>query len=348
MQLPLLSHPNIFLGFEILSFGTYLIILIREISAKHFWRIFEILSCTVFGMILEIGNTYLAHTYSYSPNFLIQVFHVPLAIGCGWATIIYSAMLLSDQYNLPWHIRPYMDALTALILDLSLDSIAIRLRFWTWLIPFNEEWYGVPFENLIGWLLVALVFSFVIRFLRTLNPRRRWTVFFMVVSPALEYLLLFLALLVFSAIAVLPHGINNWQSLLHFNYQPNLSVLYNPEVQLWKLIVLVAILTELVHQTVMGIVRNRQPYLVHFDAVSFSVLTSIHLFFFAALFMSGIYQTLPFLVALSLATFILHLLLHFLPYLLRPKTAVYFFRHLEKSIKNRERDLEHLVDKSLR
>ena len=86
--------------------------------------------------------------------------------------IIYSAMLLSDQYRISWTIKPVFDAFTALVLDLSMDAIAIRLGFWNWGIPFNQEWYGVPFANLFGWIAVVFTFSFIIRFIRTLNPKR--------------------------------------------------------------------------------------------------------------------------------------------------------------------------------
>jgi len=158
-------HVDYFLIFEILGFISFLLIVAREIYLRNFSRLFEIVSCAIFGLILEIGDTYLAHTYSYNQSFLVKLAHVPVSIGLGWAVIIYCAMLLSDQYNIPWTLRPFMDALTALTLDLSMDVVAIRLGFWSWTIPLDKEWYGVPFENLVGWILVVLSFSFLIRFI---------------------------------------------------------------------------------------------------------------------------------------------------------------------------------------
>jgi len=196
-----MNYFNYFVIFESIVTFAFILIVAREIYQRNFRRVFEIISCAIFGLILEIGNTYLAHTYSYSPNFLINLVNVPISVGLGWAVIIYCAMLLSDQYNIPWHLRPFMDAFTAIIVDLAMDAVAIRLGFWTWAIPLDKEWYGVPFENLVGWILVVLSFSFIVRFIRTLNYRRALTKILMIFTPVLAYVGLMLGLLIYSIIA---------------------------------------------------------------------------------------------------------------------------------------------------
>lgn len=280
---------NYFLIFESIVFFAFILITAREIYQKNFRRLFEIISCAVFGLILEVGNTYLAHTYSYNQNFLINLIHVPIAVGLGWAVIIYCAMLLSDQYNIPWHLRPFMDALTAIMVDLAMDVVAIRLGFWSWTIPLDKEWYGVPFENLVGWILVVLSFSFIMRFIRTLNYHRVLTKVLMIFSPVLSYIGLMFGLLIFSIIAILPYQINNWTTLVSFQYDPSLRILFNPQVELWKLILFTIIFTELVNIVVWSLVKYRKKYLKNFDILSFSCLTSIHLFFMIAIFTSGLY-----------------------------------------------------------
>jgi uncharacterized membrane protein len=148
------------------------LIFARAIYQKSRQTVFELLSAFAFGLILEITNIFFSQAYNYSDQFLFRIFDVPIVVGMGWAIIIYSAMLLSDQYRIPWKIKPFFDAFTVLILDISMDVVAIRLGFWNWQIPFDQEWFGVPFENLFGWMAVAFTFSFVIRFIRTLNPKR--------------------------------------------------------------------------------------------------------------------------------------------------------------------------------
>ena len=178
-----MSNPINFLYiFEGGAFIFFFLILARKIYQKNYSKLFEIISCSIFGMILEIANIYFSHNYSYSQNFLISIAGVPLAIGLGWGVIIYSAMLLSDQYNIPWKIRPFMDALTAVVLDIAIDPVAIRLGFWNWKMPLGNEWYGVPFENLAGWIFVTLSFSFVIRFIRTLISNSLFSKFLFLIS----------------------------------------------------------------------------------------------------------------------------------------------------------------------
>lgn len=338
---------NFYFAFEFLGFISFVIILAREIYQKNKIRIFEIFSCLAFGMILEIGNTYLAHTYYYSQEFLVKIFNVPLAIGFGWVTIIYCAMLLSDQYNIPWTLRPFMDALTAIILDLSLDTIAIRLGFWHWAIPLDQEWYGVPFENLVGWILVVLSFSFIVRYLRTLNFDRSLTRIILILSPLLAYVFLILGLLLFSAVTILPYTINNWSALLSFNYSPDFSMLYNPSVQFWKLIFFVTILIELINIVVWSVIKYRKNYLWRFDILSFSILSSMHIFFFIALFITKIYQQLPILVFLSAGMLLAHLAIHLLPYIFNPK-VVYVFEGIKKSISDEQNKIEKVLNESLK
>lgn len=307
-------YPNLFLLFEILAFISFAVVLGREIGRTNFTRVFEVISCAAFGLILEVGNTYLAHTYSYSANFVLQMNGVPVAIGLGWAVIIYSAMLLSDQYAMPWTLKPFLDALTAVLLDLSLDIVAIRLGFWKWAIPYNEEWYGVPFENLVGWILVVLAFSFLIRWIRTKDLKLFKTKLLLIFSPFISYALLLVGLSVYGFIALAPYQINNWNSLLKFNYKPDQTVLYNPEVQLWKLIFFTILLVEIMNIVGYAIYKYRFTA-TKLDYVGFVILSGIHLFFIFALFESGIYKQNAFFIFFSLTIFCLHILLHFLPYI---------------------------------
>ncbi len=339
--------PNYFLIFEASGFLFFIVILAREIYQRNYGKIFEIISCAVFGMLLEIGDTYLAHTYSYGTNFLVNLAHVPVAIGLGWSIIIYSAMLLSDQYNIPWMLRPFMDALTAVMLDLAIDAVAIRLGFWHWAIPLDREWYGVPFENIVGWILVVLSFSFLIRFIRTLNHKRFFTKVLMVLSPILSYMGLMIGLLTLSIIAILPYQINNWMTLIWFKYSPDLSILTNPQVELWKSIILTIMMTELINIVVWSLVKYRRNYLRHFDIVSFTALSGIHLIFFVAIFTEGIYLQLPVLVAISLVCFVVHLLIHFLPFMINRK-SIYFFKVIKKATIHGEEKLDDAIEAVLK
>jgi uncharacterized membrane protein len=60
--------------------------------------------------------------------------------------------------------RPVVDAVLALTIDLSMDAIAIRLGFWTWDVP--GAWFGVPLGNFYAWFAVVWGFSLLLRLAR--------------------------------------------------------------------------------------------------------------------------------------------------------------------------------------
>ena len=341
-----LFHPDLFIVFELLGLVSFSAIFFREVLWRNFMRIFEITRALFFGMILEIGNTYLAHTYYYSHLFFVEIANVPLAIGLWWAVIVYCSMLLSDQYNIPWRFRPVMDALIAVITDIAMDAVAIRLGFWHWSIPLNQEWYGVPFENFIGWILVVLSFSYLIRFIRTLNYKRVFTKILMILSPLLSYAGLLAGLIVFSLITIFPYQINNWTTLLKFNYHPDFNILYKPEVQLWKEIVFTIILIELINVVIWVAIKYKKNYLKSFDAISFSILSLLHIFFLFSLFYSGIYKEYPIFVIISFLALLSHCFVHLLPYL--SSLGMRNLKRVRKVVEDKGRDVEEIINKSLR
>ncbi len=336
-------HPSYFLAFETLSVIAIAIILVREIWRKNYMRTWEVIACAVFGMILEIGDTSFYHSYSYSSQFILQIAGVPVAIGIGWAAIIYCAMLLSDQYDVPWGYRPLMDALTALTLDISMDIVAIRMGFWTWDIPLNHEWYGVPYENLAGWIFVTLSFSFLVRYIRRLNVKRLSTKALMLATPFLAYVGLLAQFSIFSVLAFIPYGINNWTAFV--GTQRHSSALLNaPEASQWKLILLVVLIMQLVNLVVFAIASHRQRPNPKLDIISFGMLSSIHAFFLFALFQTGIYRQIPIAVLIGFVAFIVHCVVHVLPWFLSPARQIYAFETFRlRAVSKGERLHAHIV-----
>jgi hypothetical protein len=73
---------------------------------------------------------------------------------------------------------PMADAVWALLLDVAIDAVAIRLGLWTWTIRLDEGWFGVPWGNFFAWLFVAFWFSFFTRLVRAYDSSRwaQWVV----------------------------------------------------------------------------------------------------------------------------------------------------------------------------
>lgn len=118
----------------------------------------------LFGVMLEIATIRQLNAYEYG-QFLLMVLDVPLCIGIAWSCIIYSAMEFSDASNLPAFLRPVLDGLLALNLDLALDAVAVRFGFWDWGQGLQFQYFGVPYANFWAWFWVVFSFSLGYRLL---------------------------------------------------------------------------------------------------------------------------------------------------------------------------------------
>jgi len=129
-------------------------------------RLNELLSAVPFGLLLEQGDIKIFGSYAYNQGFFLKLGSVPLAIALAWAMIITSSMFMSDRLGIPRRLAPFADAIFAILLDLSLDAIAIRQGLWHWNIPLHAGFFGVPAGNYYGWLFVAFGFSAWTRWVR--------------------------------------------------------------------------------------------------------------------------------------------------------------------------------------
>ena len=160
-------------------------------------RLVELLSAVPFGLLLEQGDITIFGSYAYNQGFFIKLGSVPVAIALAWAMIITSSMFMSDRLGITPRLAPFADAVFAILLDLSLDAIAIRQGLWHWNIPLHAGFFGVPAGNFYGWLFVAFGFSAWTRWVRAHGrpgsawPWLQWLV------PVPAYLTLLLALVPF-------------------------------------------------------------------------------------------------------------------------------------------------------
>ncbi len=145
-------------------------------NRQSHYRLLELLGSGVYGVLLEWLTIKQLHAYHYD-DFALMIDGAPLCIGLGWAVILYAGMEFSDQIHLPDAIRPVLDALMALNIDVAFDTIAIRLGFWSWAgVGLNQQWFGVPWVNFAAWFIIVWSYSGFIRALRSwrVHRWRRW------------------------------------------------------------------------------------------------------------------------------------------------------------------------------
>ena len=221
------------------------------ITAVRAWRhsrarLIELVTAFIFGLLLEQGDIFLFGTYRYDPNWVL-LGDVPVAIALTWALIIAGAMNITDALGirdvgteeggkrreergtfdvqretssglrdgLRWLVRglpaPMADAVWAILLDLAIDAVAIRLGLWTWTIRADEGWFGVPWGNFFAWLFVAFWFSFFTRIVRARQVggtaqgwSRQWLVPFLAFGGLIATLVPFVAIENTSALPFIP------------------------------------------------------------------------------------------------------------------------------------------------
>jgi uncharacterized membrane protein len=190
-----------------------LVVLILFALSAHFAyrtggrrRLIELLSAVPFGILLEQGDIKIFGSYAYNQGFLIKVGSVPLAIALAWAMIITSSMFMSDRLGIPPRLAPFADAVFTIVLDLSIDAIAIRQGLWHWNIPLDTGFFGVPAGNYYGWLFVAFGFSAWTRWVRHRAESAPTSLWLQVFVPIPAYLTLLLGLVPFIALQQLFFG----------------------------------------------------------------------------------------------------------------------------------------------
>lgn len=147
------------------TFAFYLLICLRSENRKGVALIGGVLFAVIFEHLNVVRFANVRGGYSYHPASWFQIAgDTPLYVPLAWGYILATSRTLTDRLRLKFWARPFCDALLTLVIDASLDVVAIRLHFWSWRgIGRREGFFGVPADNFLGWLLVSLSYSTLIR-----------------------------------------------------------------------------------------------------------------------------------------------------------------------------------------
>ncbi len=173
-----------------------------------------LVTAAVYGLTLEAANIALFGTYHYPDVYVLRIATVPIYIALLWAVILHSSLAITDRLGLARWARPFADGLIALLMDLAVDAVAIRLGLWEWRSPlegnrrlaFDEGWFGVPPGNLTAWMWVAASYGYFRRALDAAGDRRRWGIAREAAVVLLSYAGLFAGIFL-SAVVRRPFGI---------------------------------------------------------------------------------------------------------------------------------------------
>ena len=260
-----------------------IVLVLFIVCLRHAWRsgsedVLRLVVGVLFGLMLELASIRQLNAYSYG-SFLIMLSDVPLAIGIGWGVIIYSARLFSDATNLPETLRPVLDGLLALNIDLAMDAIAIRLGMWDWGQGLHFQYFGVPYANFWAWFWVVVIFSAGMRLL-TAQARGLWRW----LAP-------------FGALAIGLAGVLG----------ANAFIVYLVPQQFYELTIGFPLVSTLL------LILLHRPKLIGQPPAppAFWVPFGFHAYFLAAGLLSGAIQDPPILLAVSISMFSIAFYLHY-------------------------------------
>lgn len=283
----------------------------REWKNKDMLKI--LILALLYGITLEIMDVHLSQSYSYSKDFIFQIYNIPIAIGAGWAIIYYIAGKTAQTYNLKWWQSPFLMAIIALSIDLAIDAVAIRLGFWSWRISLNEEWFGVPYDNLFGWMAVIWTFSFFINLSGQKFLSSKISRLVKYSSAIISPFLLSLQITIYVTLSAVLSGKFSFSEVFEFYRQKDFSYAYYVEVQSYKAYFFFAAVLILVLYLAGVIYNNRDRIIAKVDQFSFILPALIHFFFLISIFTTGIYKQFSILVVVLLLMLIFHFAISLFP-----------------------------------
>jgi uncharacterized membrane protein len=105
--------------------------------------------------------------YSYADTLQPQILNVPLQIPLGWLMMLPPswavAQAIADRVKPRWEFPAFvgLSALAMTAWDLFLDPLMVAWEIWVWDNP--GSYFGIPWINYLGWLLVAALITILIR-----------------------------------------------------------------------------------------------------------------------------------------------------------------------------------------
>ena len=105
--------------------------------------------------------------YSYTDKLQPQILGVPLQIPLGWLMMIPPSWAVGkaivNHINPRWRLPAFvgLSALAMTAWDLLMDPMMVSWGMWEWQSP--GSYFGIPWSNYVGWLLVSALITAIIR-----------------------------------------------------------------------------------------------------------------------------------------------------------------------------------------
>lgn len=135
------------------------VLVIVSSSDKNNVKLFQWMFITYFftflSEVIGIKTGFIFGDYIYGAALGLKLFDVPLIIGFNWVLIILGAINIADSIEKNAFTTAMLAAVLAVLFDLMLEPIAIKLDYWNWIKG------GIPLRNYYAWFGIAFVSSYL-------------------------------------------------------------------------------------------------------------------------------------------------------------------------------------------
>ena len=97
--------------------------------------------------------------YYYTEAIVTLPGQLPLGVVIGWSITFFAVIKLARATNIQWYLQPLLAGLLAVLTDFVTDPAFVEgLGFWVWNLP--GDWFGIPWDNYVGWIAIVASFHF--------------------------------------------------------------------------------------------------------------------------------------------------------------------------------------------
>jgi len=128
-----------------------ILILINHREWNRYFAIYFV-AIYLFGYLVEltgIETGLIFGHYVYGDTLGYKFYEVPVVIGLNWFLLVYSSGMVANIFKYGIFIRSVIGATMMVIIDVSLEPVAVSLDFWSWQ---NDI---IPKHNYIAWFIIS-------------------------------------------------------------------------------------------------------------------------------------------------------------------------------------------------
>lgn len=139
-------------------FLTFILVVFTSVRTDNTKIVYWLISLFIMTFILEVVGAktgIIFGEYSYGSVLGFKILDVPIIIGFNWSLIIFGCAVIVSRIN----VKPLASAIIAgtlaVLLDLFIEPIAIKLGYWNWT---NET---IPVQNYLAWFIITVAAVFI-------------------------------------------------------------------------------------------------------------------------------------------------------------------------------------------